>query len=56
MNYEIKILNKEDWPPLLVETPKPPVKLYYTGIVPDYSRKFLCIVGSRKYSSYGKTV
>jgi len=54
MSYEIKILPKENWPPLLAETPKPPIKLYYAGAVPDYSRKFLCVVGSRKYTTYGR--
>lgn len=54
MTYEIKILEKKNWPPLLVETPKPPAKLYYAGAVPDYSRKFLCVVGSRKYTTYGR--
>ncbi|MEK7062944.1 MAG: DNA-processing protein DprA [Patescibacteria group bacterium] len=54
MSYEIKILPPIDWPPLLLETPKPPAKLYYAGTIPDYSRKFLCVVGSRKYTSYGR--
>lgn len=54
MSYEIKVLPEENWPPLLIETPKPPEKLYYVGSIPDYSHKFLCVVGSRKYSSYGR--
>ncbi len=54
MSYEIKNLSKTDWPPLLAQIPDPPKKLFFAGQVPDYTRKFLCVVGSRKYSSYGK--
>lgn len=54
MSYDIKLLPRENWPTLLLETPKPPTQLYYAGAVPDYSRKFLCVVGSRKYTTYGR--
>ncbi len=54
MSFEIKVLEERDWPPLLMETPKPPAKLYYAGAIPDYSRKFLCVVGSRRYTTYGR--
>ena len=53
MGYEIKTLSKKDWPPLLSEINDPPKQLYFTGQVPDYNRKFLCVVGARKYSQYG---
>lgn len=56
MSYEIKNLTKENWPPLLGQINDPPKKLNFAGKVPDYERKFLCVVGSRKYSSYGKEV
>jgi len=56
MKYEIKKLNETDWPPLLTEINDPPKQLYYAGSVPDYDRKFLCVVGSRKYSPYGKDI
>jgi len=51
---EIKILKKEYWPPLLKEISDPPEKLYIRGTIPDWSQKFLCVVGARRYTSYGK--
>src|SRR3990167_1382285 len=56
MSYEIKTLNKKDWPPLLKQINDPPKTLNYAGQIPDYKRKFLCVVGSRKYTNYGKEV
>lgn len=56
MKYEIKTLNKSDWPPLLKEINDPPEQLYFAGKVPDYGRKLLCVVGSRKHTNYGKEV
>ncbi len=54
MSYKINVLNRADWPPLLEKINDPPEQLYYAGQIPDYSRKFLCVVGSRKYTNYGK--
>jgi len=54
VKYEIKKLNKEDWPNLLEEINDPPEQLYFAGQIPDYSRKLLCVVGSRKYTNYGR--
>lgn len=54
MTYTIKKLDKKDWPPLLGEINQQPKQLLYVGKVPDWSRKLLCIVGARKYTSYGK--
>lgn len=55
MSYQIKVLQQKDWPPLLSQIPDPPKKLYFAGHkVPDYSGKFLCVVGSRKFSNYGE--
>ncbi len=56
MAYEIKNLDTTNWPPLLSEIPKPPLKLNFAGQVPDWSRKLLCVVGARKYTQYGKEV
>ncbi|MBN2093929.1 MAG: DNA-processing protein DprA [Candidatus Zambryskibacteria bacterium] len=53
-NYEIKTLKRSDWPPLLKEINDPPEKLYFAGQIPDYKRKLLCVVGSRKYTNYGR--
>lgn len=54
MKYEIKNLNKTDWPPLLMEINQLPKQLLYAGQIPDWSRKLLCVVGARKNTSYGK--
>lgn len=54
MGYKIQTLDKKDWPPLLSEINDPPKSLNYAGEIPDYDRKFLAVVGARKYSQYGK--
>ncbi len=44
-------------PFLLQQIPDPPKRLYYRGTVPDWDKyKILTVVGSRRYSQYGKTV
>lgn len=47
-------LEKNEFPPLLSEIPQPPQKLYLRGSLPPDGHKLLCVVGSRKYTSYGK--
>lgn len=42
------------FPPLLSEIPDPPERLCIQGEYPDVSAKLLCVVGSRKYTTYGK--
>ena len=39
---------------LLHEIPKPPEQLWYRGQLPSPGMKLLAVVGSRKYSAYGK--
>ncbi|MDO8492335.1 MAG: DNA-processing protein DprA [bacterium] len=52
---QILELPKKDFPPLLIEIPDAPKKLYYVGELPNWqNNKFLAVVGSRKYSQYGK--
>ncbi len=48
-------LTIRDWPPLLAEMADPPKQLYIRGTMPlvHPETKFLCIVGSRKHTSYG---
>ncbi len=53
---KIKKLKKEDWPESILEINDPPEQLYYRGQKPDWSSTFLTVVGSRKYSQYGKDV
>lgn len=54
MKYEIKKLERKNWPPLLEEINQLPEKLFYAGKVPDWKRKLLCVVGARKNTGYGK--
>lgn len=50
----IKILLKEELPFLLKETPLPPEILYVKGDLPPENQIHLAVVGTRKFSSYGK--
>ena len=54
-NNTLKLM-PEQFPKLLKEIPDPPKQLYLKGKLPDDDTKFLCVVGSRKYSPYGKEV
>jgi len=55
MNKDIKILKFEEFPELLKEITDPPKQLFIRGNFPDEKEnKFLCVVGSRKYTPYGK--
>ena len=56
MQNDIKILNKEEIPKQLLEIPEPPEKLFVRGVLPSIETKLLCVVGSRKYSNYGKDI
>lgn len=53
---EIKTFNPDSFPKRLREITDPPEKLYMEGTLPPEEHKWLCVVGSRKYSSYGKEV
>ncbi|MBI5400541.1 MAG: DNA-protecting protein DprA [Candidatus Yonathbacteria bacterium] len=53
--YEIKMLSREDLPPALLEIPQVPEMLYVAGELPDPTQYYyLAVVGSRKYTSYGR--
>lgn len=54
MDFPIKELDPSGFPKLLKETPHPPKKLNYRGVLPPSGMKLLSVVGSRKYTSYGK--
>lgn len=57
MDNNIQKLKFEDFPELLKEITDPPKQLYIKGDFPDQKEnKFLCVVGSRKYTPYGKEV
>ena len=57
MDNQIKILEKSELPQALLEIPQPPEKLYMIGELPkEENLVFLCVVGSRKYTSYGRDI
>lgn len=55
-DFEIEILENENIPEMLREIPDCPDRLYIKGKLPSQKTKLLCVVGSRKYTSYGKDV
>jgi len=50
----IKKLPKEKFPKALLEIPQPPENLWIVGELPKESLIHLCVVGSRKFTSYGR--
>lgn len=50
----MQLISKDDFPPQLLEIPEPPSQLYIRGNLPPKDALFLTVVGSRKYTSYGK--
>ena len=54
--YHMKELSLSKFPRRLREITDPPKKLYIEGNLPPEDYKWLAVVGSRKYSSYGKEV
>ncbi|OHA38864.1 MAG: DNA protecting protein DprA [Candidatus Taylorbacteria bacterium RIFCSPLOWO2_02_FULL_43_22b] len=54
MEYPTFTLERENFPDLLSQIPDPPRRLYVKGSIPDENFKFLTVVGSRKYTNYGK--
>ena len=51
---EIRKLPKEKFPKALLEIPQPPENLWVQGEMPNEGLVYLCVVGSRKFTSYGK--
>ncbi|MBI3631939.1 MAG: DNA-protecting protein DprA [Candidatus Vogelbacteria bacterium] len=56
MPNQIYIIKPSKFPRALLEIPRPPKELYIEGTIPDESYIFLTVVGSRKFSTYGKEV
>lgn len=54
MDFNIKELKPKEFPPLLNEICDPPDKLYIKGKLPEEELIFLCVVGSRKATEYGR--
>lgn len=54
MSFPLQQIEPGAFPLLLKEIPDSPKSLYIRGPLPPDDYKWLCVVGSRKYSSYGK--
>ncbi len=54
MEHELVQLGLGDVPARLLEIPQPPKKMWCRGTLPAHDIPWLAVVGSRKYSSYGK--
>ena len=54
--YPIRELTKKQFPPQLLQIPQKPEKLFVRGDLPGPNTKLLCVVGSRRYTNYGKEV
>jgi DNA processing protein len=53
---DIYKLKPEQFPKPLLEIPQPPKTLYIRGKLPSADMIYLAVVGSRKYTSYGKDI
>ncbi len=53
---EICKLPKKDFPKVLLEIPGPPKDLWIIGELPKEDLIYLCVVGSRKHTSYGREI
>ncbi|HEY0964245.1 MAG TPA: DNA-processing protein DprA [Candidatus Paceibacterota bacterium] len=56
MVFPVTAVTAAEFPALLREIPQPPATLNYRGSLPPSNITLLSVVGSRKYSSYGKQV
>ena len=55
-SFAIRKLLPTEFPPLLAEIPQPPKELWVAGNLPSPDLTLLTVVGSRKYTTYGKQV
>jgi len=51
---QIKKLSQKEFPKALLEIPQPPEELWIIGDLPKDKLIYLCVVGSRKFTSYGR--
>ncbi len=54
MTFPIRQLPQNEYPPLLKEIPDKPSLLYIRGSLPSPETKYLCVVGSRASTPYGR--
>ncbi len=50
----IKELSSQELPSILKEIPDPPTRLRYEGALPKINNKMLAVIGSRKFTAYGR--
>ncbi len=53
---EIKKIKSENYPYLLKQIPSPPKEFYIKGSMPSEELNYLAVVGTRRFSNYGKDV
>src|SRR3990167_9078687 len=56
MSFPIRQLTKKEFPELLKEIPDVPHTLYIRGELPPPNYTFLCVVGSRATTPYGRRI
>jgi DNA processing protein len=56
IDFPVRELKKKEFPPQLSEIPQSPTQLFIRGDLPGPNTKLLCVVGSRRYTNYGKEV
>jgi len=56
MSDDLRRLSPSEFPPLLSEIADPPTGMYVRGTLPPPEHILLAVVGSRRYSAYGKEV
>ena len=56
MSYSVQIIEQLKVPRKLREIADPPKQMTFAGTIPPEEYKWLAVVGSRKYSNYGKEV
>ncbi|KKW46420.1 DNA protecting protein DprA [Candidatus Kaiserbacteria bacterium RIFCSPHIGHO2_02_FULL_59_21] len=54
MDNELKLLPRSEFPPLLRQIPDAPKQLYARGGLPGAELSWLCVVGSRALTNYGR--
>jgi DNA processing protein len=54
LHMNTRVLSFDEFPPLLKEIPDPPRELYFSGTLPSPSCILIAVVGSRKYTEYGR--
>src|SRR3569623_346064 len=54
MTFPLKQLMPKDFPALLKEIADPPSSLYMRGSLPEIETVYLCVVGSRACTPYGR--